>query len=108
MKIIAFFDLRNETDPREFLEWVKNEQARVFEKQFHEIKNFRDYRITSLDGRIDLPQMVQIFDYEGSADDWRKTLKYFLNTDNKELSKIIRQWHKFCDDSTTKIIYAED
>ena len=108
MKIIAFFKLRNGTDPKEFLKWVKSKQAKVFEKHFPAIKNFRDYRIIDLDGRIDLPPIVQIFDYKGCADDWRKTLEYFKTTDNKEISKIIKQWHKFCDDSSTKIIYAED
>ena len=108
MKIIAFFDLKKITDPEEFLDWTRNEQATVFERKIQGLKNFKVYITSDSDGITQLPKMVQIFDYDGKADDWRKTLKDFRKTGNKEISKIVKKWLEFCEDESTKIIYIND
>jgi hypothetical protein len=108
LKVIAFFDLHDGTDPEEFLEWVKRDQKTVFEKRFRSVKDFRVYRTIDSDNGIKLPQMVQIFDYSGSADDWRKTLDYIRRTDDRELSGIVDKWLGYCQDKSTKIIYASE
>ena len=108
MKVIAFFHLKDKTDPGQFLEWVRNKQAKVFEREIREMKNFKVYITSDYDGEFVLPEMVQIFDYEGTADDWRKILKDFRKTDNKKISEIVKKWLEFCDDESTKIIYIND
>jgi hypothetical protein len=108
MKVIAFFDLKEKTDPEEFLAWTRNEQARVFEKEIQGMKNFKVYITSDYDGMIQIPKMVQIFDYDGTSDDWRKILKDFRKTRNKEISKIVKEWLEFCEDESTKILYIDD
>ena len=108
MKVIAFFHLKDKTDPEQFLEWVRNEQAKVFGREIRGMKNFKVYIMSDSDGEIELPKMVQIFDYEGTADDWRKILKDFRKTDNKQISEIVKKWLEFCEDESTKIIYTSD
>lgn len=107
LKVIAFFDLKDKTDLKEFLEWVKNEQARVFGRKIKEIKDFRVYVTIDSDGDVKLPRMVQIFDYNGTVEDWRNTLEELRVTDDSEMSEIVTTWLKFCKDETTKIIYVE-
>ena len=108
MKVIAFFDLKEKTDPEEFMAWTRNEQAMVFKKKIRGMKNFKVYITLDTDGNIQLPKMVQIFDYDGTADDWRKILEDFRITGNKEISKIVKEWMEFCKDETTKILYIDD
>lgn len=108
MKVIALFNLKDRTDPAQFLEWARDKQAKVFEREIRGMKNFKVYITSDSDGEIELPKMVQIFDYEGTADDWRKVLKDFRKTDNKKISEIVKKWLEFCEDESTKIIYMND
>jgi hypothetical protein len=108
MRIIAFFNLKDKTDPGQFLEWVRNKQAKVFEREIRGMKNFKVYITSDSDGETKLPKMVQIFDYKGTADDWRKVLKDFRKTDNEKISEIVKKWLEFCEDESTKIIYIND
>ena len=108
MKVIAFFDLKEKTDPEEFLTWTRDEQATVFNKEIRGMKNFKVYITSDTDGNIQLPKMVQIFDYDGTVDDWREILKDFRKTGNKEILKIVKKWMEFCEDETTKILYIDD
>ena len=108
LKVIAFFDLKDKTDPEEFLKWVRNRQTKVFESKLKEIKNFKVYVTVDSDGAIDLPSMVQIFDYCGTAEDWRKTLEEMRMTGDKEMAEIVNTWLKFCKDETTRIIYVDE
>lgn len=108
MKIIAFFNLKDKTDPTQFLEWVRNKQAKVFEREIQGMSNFKVYITSDSDDANEFPKMVQIFDYKGSANDWRKVLKDFKETDNKQISEIVNKWLKVCREESTKIIYMKN
>lgn len=41
MKIIAFFNLKKETDIKEYCNWVVNRQTKVFQKNLPKMKNFK-------------------------------------------------------------------
>ena len=108
LKVIAFFDLKDKTDPEEFLGWVRSRQTEVFDRKLKGIKDFKVYLTVDSDGDVQLPGMVQIFDYIGTADDWRNTLGEMRMTDDKEMAEIVSTWRKFCKDETTRIIYVDE
>ena len=108
MKVIAFFNLKEDTDPVEFSAWVEQRQAVVFHAQFQKMKNFRVFQLTDSDNYNSLPQIVQIFDWDGTADDWRNTMDDMRSTSDEELRTIVEQWKNFCVDESTQILYAED
>ena len=108
LKVIAFFDLKDKTDPEEFLGWVRSRQTEVFGRKLKGIKDFKVYLTVDSDGDVQLPGMVQIFDYIGTADDWRNTLGEMRMTDDKEMAEIVSTWRKFCKDETTRIIYVDE
>lgn len=108
LKVIAFFDLKDETDPEEFLKWVRDKQTKVFNRKLTGIKDFKVYITVDSDGDIELPGMVQIFDYSGTAEDWRNTLEEMRKTDDREMSEIVNTWRNFCREETTRIIYVDE
>jgi len=107
MKIIAFFDLKEETDIKKYYAWVKARQAKVFGEKLPQMKNFRVYELTEADNFPNLRKIVQVFDWDGSADDWRETLKSFRDPANEAVFKIAAEWLEICDDESTQILYAE-
>ena len=107
LKIIAFFDLKDKTDPEEFLKWVRDRQTKVFNRKLKGIRDFKVFVTVDSDGEIKLPRMVQIFDYFGTAENWRKTLENIRKTDDRELSGIVNKWLEYCHDESTEIIYAD-
>jgi len=108
LKVIAFFDLKEKTDPEVFLKWVRERQTEVFDRKIKGIKDFKVYVTVDSDGDIDLPRMVQIFDYYGTAQDWRDALEMMRTTDDDEISDVVRTWREFCRDETTRIIYIDE
>jgi hypothetical protein len=108
LKVIAFFDLKDKTDPEDFLNWVRDRQAKVFDRKLKGVKDFKVYITVDSDGGTKLPRMVQIFDYFGTAEDWRNTLDEMRKTDDKEMAEIVSTWRKFCKDETTRIIYVDE
>ena len=108
LKVIAFFDLKEKTDPEVFLKWVRERQTEVFDRKIKGIKDFKVYVTVDSDGDIDLPRMVQIFDYYGTAQDWRDALEMMRTTDDDEISDVVRTWREFCRDETTRIIYVDE
>ena len=108
MKVIAFFNLKEDTDPVKFNTWVVQRQTKVFDAHFQKMKNFRVLRLMDSDNYNQLPQIVQLFDWEGTAHDWRDAMDYMRSTSDEELSTIVRQWRDFCVDASTQILYAED
>ena len=108
IRIIAFFDLKKSKDPEEFLDWVKTRQTPVFKKMIPEIRDFRVFRTIDEDGDAGLPKMVQVFDYEGTPDDWRQTLDEMRETGDSKMSKIVEEWLGYCIDKSTRIIYLDD
>jgi len=108
LKVIAFFDLKEKTDPEVFLKWVRERQTEVLDRKIKGIKDFKVYVTVDSDGDIDLPRMVQIFDYYGTAQDWRDALEMMRTTDDDEISDVVRTWREFCRDETTRIIYIDE
>ena len=108
MKIIALFNLKKETDINIFYDWVINRQVKVFQVEIPKMKKFKVYKLLDKDNYQDSKQIVQIFDWEGTADEWRKTLESFRVPENIKVYEIAREWLNLCDDKSTKIIYAED
>ena len=84
------------------------EQTRVFQEHLPKMKNFRIYKLADSDNYQGLPNIVQLFDWDGTAEEWRQTLKRFRLPVNKELHRISREWLDLCDDVSTQILYAED
>lgn len=108
MKIIAFFNLKKEIDMESYYDWVLNRQKKVFHKEIPKMKNFMVYKLVDKDNYQDLKQIIQIFDWEGNVDEWRKTLEGFRVPKNKETYNIAQEWLGLCDDESTQIIYADD
>ena len=108
MKVIAFFNLKEETDLREFNTWVSVTQTQVFKENLPKLKNFKILKLTASDNYHNLPDIVQLFDWDGTADEWRETLQKFWTPENKALYQIRGQWLDLCDNDSTQILYAED
>ena len=108
MKIIAFFNLKDKSDIKKFHAWVKARQTKVFQEKLPQMKNFRVFELTEADNFPHLRRIVQIFDWDGSADDWRETLKSFRREANEAVFKVAMEWIEICDDESTQILYAED
>lgn len=108
MKVIAFFDLKESTDIKVFHEWVLKTQTPVFRRRFPKMKNFRVMRLSEADNYENPLQIVQIFDWEGTADDWRKALENIRDTGNEETRRLVQEWLAMCSDESTRILYAED
>ena len=108
MKIIAFFNLNNRNNLKGFNEWVVNEQTRVFKKYLKKMKNFKILKLVDSDNYPATPDIIQVFDWDGSADEWRKTLENFRSNENEQLNRISLKWMEFCDNSSTQILYGEE
>jgi len=108
MKVIAFFNLKNGINIKEFNDWVLKKQTKFFEKTQPKMKNFKVFKLVDSDKYRNLPHIVQIFDWNGTQDDWRKILKDFWLPENTEDHKVKKEWMKFCVDDSTQILYAED
>lgn len=108
MKIIAFFNLQENTDINDFNDWVLNIQTKLFEKTQPKMKNFKIYKLVDSDNYGNLHQIVQIFDWDGTPDDWRKELKKFWDPNNKEAYKVKLEWMNYCVDESTGVLYADD
>ena len=107
MKIIAFFNLKNKKDEKEFLKWVIERQTKVFQNKLKKMKDFKVCRLFDADNYKDLPQMVQIFDWDGTPEEWRETLVWMRDPLNEEIYKITQEWLEYCDSDSTQILYAE-
>jgi len=107
MKIIAFFNLKAQTDPQEFCQWVLDRQAPVFEQHLSLMSNFQVLRLTETDNVERPGQIVQFFDWAGTAEQWRQTLATFRQPSNKSLFDVAEEWLEFCDDPSTQILYAQ-
>ncbi len=107
MKVIAFFNLKRGTDLKQFNDWVTKEQTRIFNTNLPKMKNFRILKLLDSNNYQNLPDIVQLFDWDGTADEWRETLKKFVTPENKALLKIREEWLELCEDDSTQILYAE-
>ena len=106
MKIIAFFNLKDKKRIDSFLDWTKRRQKVVFEREISGLENFKVFKIIDDDNCENAADIVQVLDWSGTADDWRKTLASFRDTQNAEVNKICNEWLDYCDEESTKIIYA--
>ena len=107
MKVIAFFNLKRETDLKQFDDWVTNEQTRIFNLNLPKMKNFKIFKLIDSNNYQNLPDIVQLFDWDGTAEEWRETLKKFVTSENEAILKIRGEWLEFCEDDSTQILYAE-
>ncbi len=108
MKVIAFFNLKKETDIDKYNDWVLNRQIKIFQKNLPRMKNFKIYKLVDSDNYKDISQVVQIFDWGGTADEWRETLRSFRSDKSREIYKISQEWRELCDYNSIKILYAEN
>lgn len=108
MKIIAFFNLQKKADINEFNNWVVDNQVKIFKKKLPKMKNFQVLKLVDSDNYLNLMQIVQIFDWEGTPGEWRQTLESFQNADDKDIKKITKEWLKFCENDSIQILYAEE
>ncbi len=72
------------------------------------MKNFKVYKLVDSDDYNSLPQVIQIFDWDGTPDDWRKELADFWLPENKEAHEVKKEWMDFCVDESTQVLYAEE
>ena len=108
MKVIAFFNLKENTHIKQFNDWVVRRHTTVFAEYFPKMQNFKVRRLTDSDNYAPLPQIVQTFDWSGTEQDWRDTMEQMRSSGDDELRAVVNEWLEFCDDSSTQIIYAED
>lgn len=107
MKIIAFFDLQEQTAPRSFHQWVQERQIPAFRKYLPQMSDFRVLAVVETDNCAHARQVVQVFEWNASADDWRLALKSFRLPKNQELYALSQEWLSMCVDESTQILYAE-
>jgi hypothetical protein len=108
MKIVAFFNLQKKADINKFNDEVITEQVKIFKNKLPRMSNFQVFKLIDSDNFINLPQIIQIFDWEGTPEEWRKTLNSFQSTKDRDIKKITRDWLKFCENDSTQIIYAKE
>jgi hypothetical protein len=107
MKIIAFFNLREGIQLRRFQLWVQTRQKPVFEETIPQMSNFSVLSLSDSDHCQKPGQIVQLFDWEGTIEEWRQTLKSFQDPENAANYRIAQEWLEMCDESSTQILYAE-
>jgi hypothetical protein len=107
MKIIAFFNLREGIQLRRFQLWVEKRQKPVFGKTVPQMRNFSVLSVRDFDHCRKPGQIVQLFDWQGTAEEWRQTLRSFQNPENTANYRIAQEWLEMCDESSTQIVYAE-
>ena len=107
MKVIAFFDLKEQTDVRTFHRWVRDRQTAVFKRWIPRMSHFCVLSVVEADNRLLSRQMVQLFDWEGTGADWQETLDSFTLPENSELYGLAQEWLSMCVDESTRILYAE-
>ena len=71
------------------------------------MKNFKIYELIDSDNQPGMPDIVQIFDWAGTADEWRETLEGFRSVDSEPLNRISIKWMEYCVNDSTQILYAE-
>ena len=108
MKVIAFFDLRNAAEMRDFLIWANRTQASVFEEHLPRMHNFTVLELAEADNYEGLSQVVQLFDWDGSPEEWRQTIASFQCRENGDLFGVAQKWLTLCDEGSVRILYAED
>ena len=108
MKIVAFFNLRKKAEINKFNDEVIKNQIKIFKNKLPKMSNFQVFKLVDSDNYINLPQIIQIFDWEGTAEEWRETLKSFQYTKDKDIKKITKDWLNFCENDSTQIIYAKE
>lgn len=108
LKIIAFFNLKKETDINEFHDWVVNTQTPVFKDKLSRMNDFKVFQLTDSDNYSDLPQIVQIFEWEGTQQQWRETIEGFQSGKDRDLLRVAEEWENFCVGTSTQILYADN
>ena len=106
MTIIAFFNLKKDTERLAFHQWVHERQVPVFRRHLPKMKDFRVLPLADSDNYPHPCHVVQLFEWDGTADEWRGTLESFRNPQNSELFTLAREWIGMCDDESTQILYA--
>ncbi len=106
MKVVAFFKLKDKTRINEFLEWVQGKQKIVFESEIEGLKNFNVYMVIEDNDFLKEGNIIQIFDWDFSPKKWADMLDSFKTTCNQKIIDIREEWLEYCDENSTKIIYA--
>lgn len=108
MKVIAFFDLKPTTDVERFLEWANTRQAGAFQCRLDRMSNFRVFRLIEADNCDRLPRILQLFDWRGTAEDWRGAIRSFQTQADPDLHGVAQEWLSMCENDSVQIMYAAD
>ena len=78
MKIVAFFNLRKKADKNKFNDEVIKNQIKIFKNKLPKMSNFQVFKLVDSDNYINLPQIIQIFDYFINIKVYLTVINYFI------------------------------